>query len=403
MRTNAPRARKISRPWLRAHAILILLVLVVAGCGSPEDVGAPDAGDAETEPAAEATETGEPVGEEEMEETDEPAEEPESADDDVAALFEGETIEWVVTYEPGSTHDLHARIMAPHLSRLLPGNPDIEIRNLAGGAGLAGLEYVYTADPDGLTIGFFGATGPSEELFAPYSDAHGDIGDVQISDFEWLGSSGALTSLLWVHENTGLTSVDDIVNSDRELSAAATRPGSSTHSLVAVFRDVTGAPIEVITGYEVGAEMNLVVFREEVDMRAGGIGSYESALELGDVFVPIVTFGGELPPPVEEKLGLEGLPRIRDVADSESQALMNVALGPDEWGRLIAAPPGTPAPVVEAYRDAIGALNDDADFVADNDRDDLSPMHGADVEQLVEDYLASDEETVRRVLTLLEE
>ena len=46
------------------------------------------------------------------------------------------------------------RFLAPHLSKNIPGSPDIVVQNMAGAGTIIAANYVYgVAKPDGLTLG----------------------------------------------------------------------------------------------------------------------------------------------------------------------------------------------------------------------------------------------------------
>lgn len=80
------------------------------------------------------------------------------AQDDVD--FSGETIEWIIPFAEGGGSDVWARFLAPYLSRHLPGQPDVVIRNVPGGGSITGTnEFAARARPDGLTlVGTSGST-----------------------------------------------------------------------------------------------------------------------------------------------------------------------------------------------------------------------------------------------------
>ena len=47
--------------------------------------------------------------------------------------FQGKTIRFVVGYPAGSTHDLWARLVGPHMTKYIPGNPITIVQNMPGG------------------------------------------------------------------------------------------------------------------------------------------------------------------------------------------------------------------------------------------------------------------------------
>lgn len=71
-----------------------------------------------------------------------------------AQYFEGKTIEIIVGFASGGT-DTTARIVARRLSKYLPGNPSVVVKNMPGGASLKAQNFVFErAKPDGTTLSF---------------------------------------------------------------------------------------------------------------------------------------------------------------------------------------------------------------------------------------------------------
>lgn len=71
-----------------------------------------------------------------------------------APYFEGKTIRIVVGYPAGSAHDQWGRLIAPYLTKFIPGNPNAIIQNMAGAGSMVAANYIYgVAKPDGLSLG----------------------------------------------------------------------------------------------------------------------------------------------------------------------------------------------------------------------------------------------------------
>src|ERR671930_2243027 len=72
--------------------------------------------------------------------------------------FQGKTIKLVVGYPAGSAHDIWARMIAPQLTKYIPGNPATVVQIMPGAGSMTAANYVYNvAKPDGLTIGVINA------------------------------------------------------------------------------------------------------------------------------------------------------------------------------------------------------------------------------------------------------
>ncbi|WP_196259629.1 tripartite tricarboxylate transporter substrate-binding protein [Pelagibacterium limicola] len=67
--------------------------------------------------------------------------------------FSGQTVEWWIPFGEGGGSDVWARFYAPYLSKYLPGQPNVIVRNVPGGGSITGTnEFVARAAPDGLSI-----------------------------------------------------------------------------------------------------------------------------------------------------------------------------------------------------------------------------------------------------------
>lgn len=70
-----------------------------------------------------------------------------------AANFSGEIVEFVIPFKEGGGSDTWGRFNAPFLSRYLPGQPTVVVRNVPGGNSIAGANrYAARARPNGLSI-----------------------------------------------------------------------------------------------------------------------------------------------------------------------------------------------------------------------------------------------------------
>ena len=54
----------------------------------------------------------------------------------VEQFYKGRTVTMLVGTSPGGINDISARLAARHLSRFIPGNPNIIVQNNPGGGGL---------------------------------------------------------------------------------------------------------------------------------------------------------------------------------------------------------------------------------------------------------------------------
>ena len=73
-----------------------------------------------------------------------------------AQFYKGKTVTMIINYPAGGPTDIEGRIVANHLPPHIAGKPHIIVKNLGGGGGMIGTNYLgEVAKPDGETIGFF--------------------------------------------------------------------------------------------------------------------------------------------------------------------------------------------------------------------------------------------------------
>ena len=112
--------------------------------------------------------------------------------------FQGKTIRVVVGYPAGSAHDLWARLIAPQLTKHIPGNPATVVQNMPGAGSMTATNYIYSvAKPDGLTLGVNNAALYFEQLLKKK--------EVQYdwAKFTWVGSTTPTSPLVvYVGEHT---------------------------------------------------------------------------------------------------------------------------------------------------------------------------------------------------------
>src|SRR5262245_13867525 len=81
--------------------------------------------------------------------------------DEVADFYKGKRVNLIVSYGPGGGYDVYARVLARHIGRHIPGNPNIVVQNMPGAGSLRGANYIYNVAPkDGTAFGTFARNMP---------------------------------------------------------------------------------------------------------------------------------------------------------------------------------------------------------------------------------------------------
>ncbi len=300
-----------------------------------------------------------------------------AAADSAAEFFRGRTITLLIGYSPGGGYDSYGRAVARHMGKHIPGNPHIVVKNMPGAGSLRLANYLYNvADADGLVIGTFNrdiAVGP---LLEP-GEAHYDS-----RRLGWIGSASKAVTVCFVAERTGVRSWRDLL--ERDVIAGATGVRASSGQLAFLLRNVFGAKLKVITGYEGSNEVLLALERGEVDATCTTWETIKSRrpqwITPGTV-IPVVQMSLEGDP------DLTDVPVIIDLAETDAERrLLQLVLAGQQMGRPFAAPPNLAPERLEILRTAFMATMHDPDFRREMEaaRFTVRPLSGSEVQSLVD-------------------
>jgi tripartite-type tricarboxylate transporter receptor subunit TctC len=270
-----------------------------------------------------------------------------------SSFYEGKTVTVVIGASGGSL-EIASRIVARHLGKHLPGNPNVIVQNMTGAAHLVATNHVYTvAKPDGLTLL---AANPNVGI-AQLTKVEAARFDLR--RFQWLGSTGADGVALSVRADLPYKSWDELKKSGKELVVGTTGPGSNAHDFPLLLKEFAGANFKLVSGYPANADVLLAIERKEVDVWAAFATTIKLAADRGAVR-----------PLVRGRVALKGweqLPVDEDLATSAiGKSIMGIRAAPLAIGRAFAAPPGTPAERVRMLREAFAKAVKDSEFVAES-------------------------------------
>lgn len=354
------------RPTRATTAVVALLLLLVACGGDDAAEGGTDGAESASGDAATggvATEAG----------VEEPTSEP--AD----AVFEGETIEFVVPYEPGGGYDQYARIIAPYLAECL--GAEVVPINEPGAGSLLATNQTSVAEPDGTRIQIFNMIGAISAQIAEAEGAQFDL-----SEFSWLARVSGEPNVLSVGANSEFETFEDLVAADRPVRFVATGPGSSEYVGAAVLSEVYGIEPDVITGFAGSPEAQLALIQGDADAHVLSLDSTLPVVESGDLR-PLLVVGAE-----ESDL-LPDVPAVTDVPPEEGgqEAITEALVSLVETARAIGAPPGVPADRLTALRDGLACALEDEELVAEAEGQDrpIDPMSGEEIADLIDTVLAA--------------
>lgn len=308
--------------------------------------------------------------------------------EDPAAFYRGRTLRILVGVSPGGGQDLYARVMAPHLSRLLDGHPTVIVENMPGAGGLVAATYLARrATPDGLTIGLIGPQPTMEQL--------GPNPAFDVRSLPIIGSPADDSAVCTFARGLGYSL--EAWRAGRTPRLGMTRRGSSTANYGLLLTNALGLTVKPVIGYSGTADIKAAILSGEVDgvclSRSSFMASFQPLTDYDVVLQSVRTGGAVLP----------GVPTAGDLVTSDrGRTLLEIVATMGMLSRYYAVPPGTPPARIEVLRSAFVRTMEDAAFLnaADAARLEIRPKSPATLSAHI-DALLKLSPAVRRELAAL--
>jgi len=294
-----------------------------------------------------------------------------AAEGDAAAeFFRGKRVVYIVPTKPGGGYDAYARLIARHLPQHLPVKA-VEVRNVPGASHLIGVQQLFAAEPDGLTLGTFNFG----LIYAQITGAGGAQRDLR--ELGWIGKAATDARVFVVGAQTGIGTVAQLRQPGRTLHLATSGKASASNYETSTVIRLLGLDATPVHGFG-GSEAELAVMRGDID---GMLATWSALREFvaqgrGRILFRIGAGSAEL----------AAVPELGELVSGE-EARQFVALVAEQaaLARLTVAPPGLPADRLAVLREAYMRTLADPALLREAERMQLpiDPMDGAAVEQRI--------------------
>jgi len=315
----------------------------------------------------------------------------------VGDFYKGRQITLIIGGGPGDGYDTHARLLARHISRHIPGEPGIVPQNMPGAGSLTAVNHVYNVAPkDGTALG----TAQRFITIMPLLGMDGVRFDA--TKLTYLGSTGKETAICISWKGKGFETLDDVAG--REMLIGTMGRGTELTNFSQTLSKTLGLKLKVISGYGSSAQINLAIERGELNGRCGV--SYDSLRLTRQDWLDEKKIN------VLVQVGLSRVPELKDtpflldlLKEGEEKSAVELLLAPSEASRPFFAPPGLPPERTAILRTAFDATMADEAFQADarKTRLEITPASGADIQALVARIYASSPAVIARARALTQE
>jgi len=304
----------------------------------------------------------------------------------VGPYYEGKVIRLIVGVSAGGGYDTYARTIARHMGKHIPGDPKIIVENMAGANHLIAANYIYkVAKPDGLTMCHITGNLYFRQMFGVQGI------EFDARKFVYIGAPVKEWCVMILSKKSGITSVDQWMNSKTAVRLGATGFLGDIGTNVRIVRATTGLPIKLIEGYKGTAEIRVAVESGELDgtipMWDSAKATWRHALEAGDLVILFQLTPQPLPELPNVPL-LINLTKTDDAKKVIELGIHNLGIGM----RPFALPPGTPKEQTEILRNAFQETMKDKEFLAETEkaRMGIDPLTGEELKKVVDSLFNSD-------------
>jgi len=284
--------------------------------------------------------------------------------------FAGKTIEWNSPFSAGGGTDTWARFNAPLLQKYLPGNPTVIVVNEPGGGSTRGANlFARRARPDGLTV--LGTSGSTQ---FPYLLNDPRV-NYEYKDWE-IVTVAPTGGVVYVSPSTGVRSIEDIAKLRGQPLVYASQGATSLDLVPLLAFRLLGLDVRHVFGFTGRGDGRLAFERGETNI------DYQTSSAYINSVIPLVEQGQAIPlfswgildengKPVRDPT-FPDIPILEEVyeiltgeypsgPDYENYLAFNVAGFAAQ--KMLFLPKGTPAPIIEAWREAFRRMRDDPEYI----------------------------------------
>ena len=318
------------------------------------------------------------------------------------SYYQGKTITIITGSQAGDLFDIYARMLATHMGKNIPGNPNMVVQNITGAGHIVAANFVYTvAKPDGLTL-----LAPNPNLYVDQLIGRPEI-KFDWARFSWIGNASRTTDLLYMRSDTPFKTMEDIRSAKEPPKCGATGTGTTGYMVPKLLEETIGAKFNVITGYKGGNEVDLAVERGEVQCRAFsttaffGREPFHTWRKTGFVRA-IVQLGKKRDSRLADVETLNELMEKYKTAEIGRRVAMIVTAS-EIFRRPYMGPPGLRADHLRILRDAFQKTLKDPVFLEEvkSKKLDAEYTSGEEMETLAKEMMSQRPETIERLRKVL--
>ncbi len=313
---------------------------------------------------------------------------------DAAAFYKGKSVTLLVGSTPGGGYDTYARLIQRHMSKHMPGNPNVIVSNMPGAGSNVAANYIYNVAPkDGTFVGVLYGGAPLEPLIGQAPVQHDP------SKSQYIGSANNDVYVCVGRKDANVASFEDLFQKEFLVGAGN---NSSTSDFPSVLNAALGTKFKLVLGYPGSREIGLAVDKNEVSGACGLAWPSVSVTNSGwfDGPNPTMRVLAQTHVRGHADLNARGVPNAMSFAKTDEQrAMLEFFFSQEVFGRPYVVAPEVPKERVEALRKGFWETLQDPELRADAKKANLEvdPVPGDEVAKLIANAYAAPKDIVARV------
>ncbi|MEX0619573.1 MAG: tripartite tricarboxylate transporter substrate-binding protein [Pseudohongiellaceae bacterium] len=309
---------------------------------------------------------------------------------DAEAFYRGKNITYLVSGSIGNGYDLYARLITKYMERHLP-ETSIRVQNVQRAGGILAANQIYSATPDGLTLGSLNAG-------LVYIQLQGVEGaNFDLAKFEWVGKAGSDPRVIFTGNSGKFQNFEEMLVADKPLLFVSTSGiGTSAHNESLILARALGLDMRLVV-YRTSNDSLMSLFRGEVDARVSSYSTARRYVQSGSARV-LAKIGNQIP-------GLDSVPDVYDyTVDDSARRLLNLIENTSSLTRYTVMTPGVDphrvAYMRQIYRDALS----DPRLLAEAESLELpiEPAYGEELQNMIDEVLNQPQSTIQSIRASLQ-
>ncbi len=314
--------------------------------------------------------------------------------DPVEDFYRGKSLTMIVATTTGNDYDNRGRLLSRYMGEFIPGTPSMVVRNMPGGGGIIGANWMNRIAPrDGTALMMIMQPSAMNQTLGL-----GHI-DYDVRNFGWIGNTSDTPSVITSWHTSGVKTIEDARSKELVLGGTV---GTTSVIYPMVLNELAGTKFKVVTGYPGGNQINLAMESGEVQGR--GSNSWSSWKSTRPQWVAENKIYQLVQVALQRHPDMPDVPLMMELAKNDfDREVLRFLSADTAIARATVTTPGVPADRLAALRKAFESAMKHPPLIeeANKVQTDLNFLGGEDAHRIATSIVNSDPKVIERARQLI--